>query len=273
MSSWGSMKGNIGGSLSNTATYGSGDGFGVAPAGSIPWYQADEGGTEFASAYNQSAQSNYGSGSSGMLQQGSAMFASGMTDLVSSMIGGKKRRAEQQEANKEFQQTKMAYAMHDTSNPYANLQNTYEDLTINQQHAQFLAQQQQQGLANTMGSLKGAAGGSGIAALAQAMANQQSVNLQKSAASIGMQESRNQQLAAKGAMGVQTMERKGEVMSRQMELEKITTMFGMAQQRKAAADEAREKATRGAISGTMESIVGGGLIVGGVMGQVGGMGG
>ena len=56
-------------------------------------------------------------------------------------------------------------------NPYADLQtsfeNPYEDLTVNTQEADMLAQQQQQSLANTMSNLQGAAGGSGIAALAQ----------------------------------------------------------------------------------------------------------
>ena len=44
--------------------------------------------------------------------------------------------------------------------------------------------------------MAGAAGGSGIAALAQSMANQGAINASKSAASIGQQESANQKLAA-----------------------------------------------------------------------------
>jgi len=269
MSSWGSMTGNFGGmdmGMWGDKTTVTSGGSGGSPY-DASFVDPNAGGTQ-QSAYTQSGQQSYGSGTSGMMMQGSAMFASGMTDLVSSMIGGKKRRKEQAFANQEFQQTKNAYAMHDTSNPYANLENPYEDLTVNQQQAEFLAQKQQQGLSNTLGALRGAAGGSGVAALAQAMANQQSVNLQKSSASIGLQESRNQQLAARGAMSVQSMERKGAAMSQQMELEKISTMFGMAQQRKAAADQARENATRGAISGAFESTTGAALIAGGVIGSM-----
>ena len=89
------------------------------------------------------------------------------------------------------------------TNPFVGLQNfqaqrenTFEDLTINQREAEFLAQQQQQGLSNTLGSLRGAAGSSGIAALAQAVSGVQSQNLQRAAASIGQQEADiNQQRA------------------------------------------------------------------------------
>ena len=42
--------------------------------------------------------------------------------------------------------------------------------------------------------MAGAAGGSGIAALAQSMANQGAINASKSAASIGQQESANQKI-------------------------------------------------------------------------------
>ena len=91
----------------------------------------------------------------------------------------------------------------DTSNLAANQQNVFEDLTVNTQAADFAAQQQQQAIANTMGSMQGAAGGSGIAALAQAMAGQQSQNLQQASSSIAQQEQANQMAAARGAQQVQ----------------------------------------------------------------------
>ena len=84
----------------------------------------------------------------------------------------------------------------DTSNPYANMENTMEDLTVNQKEAEFVKQQQMQGQANVMQGLRGAAGGSGIAALAQSMANQGSLNAQQAGASIGSQESANQEKQA-----------------------------------------------------------------------------
>ena len=77
-------------------------------------------------------------------------------------------------------------------NVYENMENVYEDLTINQQQAEFQAQQGAQQRANIMQNLRGAAGGSGIAGLAQMLANQGQLQTQQISASIGMQESRNQ---------------------------------------------------------------------------------
>jgi hypothetical protein len=54
----------------------------------------------------------------------------------------------------------------------------------------------QQGAANAMNTFRGAAGGSGAAGLAQAMANQQSQTAQQISASVGQQEAANQMAAA-----------------------------------------------------------------------------
>ena len=100
-----------------------------------------------------------------------------------------------------------------------------------------------------MGSMQGAAGGGGIAALAQAMAGQQSQNLQAASVSIGQQESRNQMAAAQGDMTVQSMELQGAQQSRAAELDKTETLLGMSQQRLGAANQARDKATQSLVSG------------------------
>ena len=99
-------------------------------------------------------------------------------------------------------------------NPYADLQtsfeNPYEDLTVNQQQAQFEAEQAAQSRANVLDSLRGAAGPSGIAGLAQSLANQATVDRARASASIGQQESRNQVLAARGAESVSQREQAAE---------------------------------------------------------------
>ena len=95
-------------------------------------------------------------------------------------------------------------------NPYAGLQrdfeNVYEDLTVNQQQAQFQAEQGRQQRANILQSLRGAAGTSGVASLAQQLAGQGALQAQQISASIGTQETQLQQLAARGASEVQRME-------------------------------------------------------------------
>ena len=147
----------------------------------------------------------------------------GAAGIAQGLIGRKKRKREQIKANKEYKAQRAAYEELDTSNLYSQVQNAftenvYEDLTVNTQQADFMAQQQSQNQANIMQGLSGAAGGSGIAGLAQALANQSTMANQKASASIGLQESKNQQLAGKGALAVQ----KGEMMAEQMRLKGAT---------------------------------------------------
>ncbi len=194
----------------------------------------------------------------------------GLTSIASGIIGGGKRRAEQRAAEKELAINKARYENLDTSNLAANMENAYEDLTVNTQAADFAAQQQQQVLANTMSGMNQAAGGSGIAALAQAMAGQQSANAQASAASIGQQESANQRAAAQGAMAVQSAQIQGAQNARQAEAAKTETLLGMSQQRKAAADEARAQATKAITSGigNLAGGVGAALQAGNIGGEI-----
>tara|TARA_R100000808_G_C2151275_1_gene160209 strand:+ start:619 stop:1395 length:777 start_codon:yes stop_codon:yes gene_type:complete len=107
-------------------------------------------------------------------------------------------------AEKEFQN-----AYKDIKNPYADLEdnfkNPYEDLTVNQQQFQLQKQQSMQSQANIMRGLQGAAGGSGIAGLAQAMANQGAIQAQQAAADIGRQERENRLMEAQGEMSIEQM--------------------------------------------------------------------
>ena len=95
------------------------------------------------------------------------------------------------------------------SNQYEGMENTMEDLTVNQQQAQFEKEAGQQAQANAMDTFRGAAGGSGVAGLAQAMANQGQQSAQRASASIGQQESANQRMSAQNAGRIQEMKAKG----------------------------------------------------------------
>ena len=178
--------------------------------------------------------------------------------------GRKGRIAEQNAARAEMEKNKAAYENIDTSNTYANLENKFEDITVNKQQANFEAQQNQQMQANIMQNMQGAAGGSGIAGLAQAMANQGQLASQKASASIGMQEAQNQKLIAGEASKNQQLESAGAQVAQQREADKRSTLLGMSQQRKGAADQAREVAKQQAIAGvgTMVSGVGAGVDAG-----------
>ena len=174
---------------------------------------------------------------------------SGGIDIANSIIGSKKRKAEQQQAQGLYDSSMSDFRNLDTSNPYANMENTAEDLTVNTQAADFAAQQQNQGLSNIMGSMKQSAGGSGVAALAQSLANQQSQNAQAASASIGSQEASNQAAAATQAGANQKMSREGDYLSQQMERGQTETELGMAQGRLGAANLAQIEANQALVSG------------------------
>ena len=172
---------------------------------------------------------------------------------VGSLLAGRKakkaaekeeRRAAREEAKAraEMNRLKNIYAQLDTSNPYMNMENKFEDLTVNQQQAQFQQQMFQQSQANILDSLRGAAGGGGVAALAQQLAQQGQLASQKTSVSIGQQEQSNQLLERKEAAKLDMQERKGVETSRQQEREKYMTMLGMSQQEAASYRQMRLQA-------------------------------
>ena len=169
--------------------------------------------------------------------------------IIDGVKKAKDAKAEAAEAKKEYERNKEMFAGLDTSNPYANMENTMEDLTVNKQAAEFQKQQQMQQQANILDQMKGAAGGSGIAALAQAMANQGALDAQKASADIARQESANQQAQASEASRLQSMERQGEVMSREMEKSKVTGLLGMSQSEMQQAEARRAAANEQIMSG------------------------
>lgn len=188
--------------------------------------------------------------------QAGSQILQGIGGIVSGIAGSRRRRTEQADAARSYTDAMARFENIDTSNPYANITNPYANLTVNQQQADFMAQQTQQASANTMSQLSAAAGGSGIAALAQAMANQQTRNLQQASATIGAQEQANQRLMAQGAMQTQMARAQGDYLSQRMQANQATTQLAMAQRRKAAADQARQQAT-GALIGGIGKIAGG----------------
>ena len=191
----------------------------------------------------------------------------GLMKIGQGIFGSRKRKREQRQAKQQFEANYSRYMGLDTSNPYKNMENTYEDLTVNQMQSQFAGQQVAQGAANTLTSLKRSAGGSGVAGLAQAIMQQQFVGMQQASADIGSQEAGNEMAKANMGAQLQTMERQGEVISRQMEQDKTETLLGMSQERLAQANQARQQATQNILGGALDVVSAGSEIVGGLMGD------
>ena len=205
--------------------------------------------------------------------QAMAGIAQGIGGILQGVIGRGKRRRAQAAAQDEYDKMMRMYKDLDTSNlyadvenQYANLENAYEDLTVNRQQAEFERDMFRQQQANIMSNLSAAAGGSGIASLAQAMANQASIQARSSSATIGQQERENRLLRARETSRLQLIERRGEERaeamrlrgaetSRGLEYRKTGTLLGMSQQRLAAANQAIAQANAALYSG-IGSVVG-----------------
>ena len=169
-----------------------------------------------------------------------------------------KKEAEKKEAAaaEEMDRLKNIYAELDTSNPYMNMENMMEDLTVNQRAAELENQQFLMSQSSILSGTREASGAAGIAGVAQALVNQGQIQAQEQAVDIGMQERQNE-LAARGeAANIQSMEREGEIWSRGAEKDKQGTLLGMSQQEVAAYREqaaAANQAKWDAIAGGVES--------------------
>ena len=174
------------------------------------------------------------------------------------------RKAELAQAKLEEQ--KARWAQLDTSNPYMNLENVYEDLTVNQQQFEFARQERMQSQANILQSMRGAAGSSGIASLAQTLANQGAIDAQKASALIGEQEQDIMTQRADEASRLQGLEREGDLISRQAEASKQEALMGMT------ADELYNQRQQER-QGQQNMMAGLGTMAGGMMnaGQLSGM--
>jgi len=202
------------------------------------------------------------------------VLIAGGIQLVGSLIGSNSARKAREDANDQvnaqltyqreqddlLEAQRQRYREFEFTNPYANLQNpfegmenVYEDLTVDQKAARFQMEQGTQQRANVMQGLRGSAGSSGVAGLAQALANQGRLQARQVSADISKQETANQRLAAQGAMQNQQMERQGlsaiqmaqaggEMAMQEAEMQRQATLLGVAYQGAAGASTGLQQA-------------------------------
>jgi len=193
-----------------------------------------------------------------------------------------------------LEKQKQRYRTFEFKNPYADMQNqfadmdnVYEDLTVDTRAAEFQAEMAQQQQANILQTLRGAAGGSGVAGLAQAMANQGVLQGRQISMDIGRQERQGQMMERQAAMTLQQLERQGAgqvdmterggaAMVQQAEMARQSTLLGIAYGGMAGANAgvqaayANQMAGFGAQASMLNSQVGmAGQIMGGVAQGVG----
>ena len=150
-----------------------------------------------------------------------------LTQAIGSGSRNKQARLQAEQAQARLDQQREMLNMLDTSNPYTNLENNLEDVTVNLKEAEMQRDMLAQSQANTLDHLRQGAGTSGIAALATALAQRGELQAQKIGAEVGKQEMAINLAAANQAQANQTAERQGEVMSRQMEFGKLESQMGI----------------------------------------------
>ena len=136
-------------------------------------------------------------------------------------------RAEQKIQREVLAKQKDEYRQFQFKNPYANMENMYEDLTVDTKAADFQMEKGAQQRANIMQGLRGAAGGSGVAGLAQALANQGQMQSRQVSVDIARQERDNQAMAMKGRGAADMAERGGEAMVQSAEMQRQSTLLGI----------------------------------------------
>ncbi len=193
------------------------------------------------------------------------------------MEATQKQMAEQQEkleASREaLEQQKQEYKEFTFENPYADVENFYEDVQVDTQAAEFQMEQAAQQRANILSGLRGAAGASGVAGLAQALANQATMQTRQVSVDLARQERQGQMLARQGAQQADMLRRQGEAAVQSAEFGRTSTLlaseYGMAAGAEAGvqAAYANEMSAFGSASQMQSARIGMyGQIIGGIAG-------
>ena len=160
-------------------------------------------------------------------------------------------------AKKELSKRKDIYASLDTSNPYSDMVNPYEDMTIDQRESDLYNQRFQSSQSNILSKSKESAGSSGAASLAQALSQESKRAVQTSSTSVGKQERENKIKERQFAAYIEDKKKEGEVWSRNANRDKQATLLGISQQELAAQREkiaASKQAKLDALQGGVETI-------------------
>jgi len=189
--------------------------------------------------------------------QANALAAQNMqmqNEIMEKQLKFQKEQASKLEAQKDI------YRNMDFVNPYQSvrnqfsmMENVYEDMTVDLKAAEFQAEQGAQQRANIMQGLRGIAGSSGIASLAQILANQGALQSQQISADIGRQErqiqvaargeaSRLQQLERQGAGQAEMVRLGGEAALQEMEMSRQATLLGIQMGQTSGANQAVQQA-------------------------------
>ena len=141
-------------------------------------------------------------------------------------------------------------------------ENVMEELEVDTQAQDYAREQFQQQQANIMAGMRGVAGGSGIAGLAQALSNQAKQQARETQVSISEQLRANRAMERQEAARLKSQERAVTLANmqgaNQFEIDKMTTLIGVAgEQVKGARQAIADRlAYKGAVAGAVGNVVG-----------------
>ena len=183
-------------------------------------------------------------------------IAAGGTGLVAAGIGAiakgvRKRRADRLAAEADFDARIKEYEesqFQELDPDDYQQENIMEDLEVDTQAADYARDQFMQQQANIMNVYRGVAGSSGIAGLAQTLANQAAKQAKESRVNIAQQLAENKKLRLAEESRIKQQERQMRIDNalgkRQFEADKMSTMIGVASQKIAGVNARTERAIK-----------------------------
>ncbi len=194
---------------------------------------------------------------------------SGGIGILGSMRGSKERQAEARKARADFETRRGNLQNFTFTNPFAGMENVAEDLTINQEAAQFQAQQTDQALANALGALTQSGGGGG--GNAQAIINAALQSKQNISADIARQEQANKLATVNREAKLQDLEAAGDLDLQTQQYTQNQELFTLAAGRKRQSDAAQAQATKQLFGGIGQAVGGIGELAPGIIKGIGNM--
>ena len=233
----------------------------------------------------------------------SATTAIGIGSSLIGALGARRARKDARkadaEARRRLAEAREEYNAIEFTNPYegitspyegiqsqfTGMENVFEEPQVDTRAADFMREQSQQQQANILQNLRGAAGGSGVAGLAQQISNIGTQQARQAAVDIARQERQSEMarrseasridalqrqdaqridmLQRQGDYQADMLRRKGDLFRQQQEQDRITSLYGLAADRQTATSQALNTAQTG-FADALSSL--GGEIFGGVAG-------
>ena len=208
-------------------------------------------------------------------------LGSSVLGLFGASKARKDARRRDAEARRRLAEAKEAYNAIEFTNPYEGVTNPYEGVTsqftgmenvyeepqVDTRAADFMREQSQQQQANIMQNLKGTAGASGVAGLAQSLSNIGTQQARQASMDIARQERQSEMarrgeagridmlqrqdaqridmLQRQGAYQADMLQRKGDMYVQQQEQDRVANLYGLAADRQTATSQALNTAQTG----------------------------